>query len=117
MNIIFDTDDINFIKNNNVLLELDTFYFPTADKTSTAYCVVDNIKITDFVNIDKIQKTHNDLMAAYKAGKFELCQDLVAYLTGSLNGELDSFYNELITRIGSAAQSTSEWSPTIVKQD
>jgi hypothetical protein len=118
MNIIFDTEDIDAIKNNNVVLELDTFYFARLDKTATAYCVVDNIKITDFDKIEQNQKLHAELIAAYKQKDFKLCQDLLEHLLGSFNGEADSFYIDLIGRIKTVStDSDSEWSPVICRED
>ena len=99
MNIIFDTEDIEAIKNNNVVLELDTFYFSELKKTATAYCVIDNIKLTDFDKIAQIKKLHADLIDAYKNKNFKLCQDLIEVLKGSFDGEVDSFYIDLLSRI------------------
>ena len=80
MNIIFDTENIDQIKNNNILLELDTFYFAKLHKTSTAYCVVDNIRLTEFDKIEQHQRLHADMISAYKNKDFKLCQDLQEHL-------------------------------------
>jgi hypothetical protein len=119
MNIIFDIENIEQIKNNAVVLELDTFYFSKLDKTATAYCVVDNIKITDFDKIAQIQKFHADLIDAYKRKDFKLCQDLIEVLMGSFEGEVDSFYSELYDRIFALIKSESltNWTNIILRED
>jgi hypothetical protein len=116
MNIIFDTQDLEQIKNNNILLELDTFYIPSMDKTTTAFCVIENIKITDFEKAPQIQKLHNQLLSAYKNKEFKLCLDLIESLMGSFNGEIDSFYQTLESRIIDAHNAdTVSWSSVILK--
>jgi len=119
MNIIFDTENINAIKNNNVVLELDTFYFTQLDKTATAYCVVDNIKITDFNKIEQYQKLHAELMAAYKQKDFNLCQALLEHLNGAFGGEVDSFYGELHRRCQLLCNTKlpDNWDSVIIRED
>jgi hypothetical protein len=116
MNIIFDTDHIESIKNNNVLLELDTFYFSKLNKTVTAYCVIENVKITDLSAVEQNISLHNQLIEAYKKRDFKLCEDLADSLTGCFNGEVDSFYQDLITRT-KTIDLTSEWNPVIHRED
>ena len=99
------------------MFELDTFYFSELDKTLTAYCVIDNIKITDIINVPQTQKLHSKLLNAYKNRQFRLCRDLIENLQGSLSGELDSFYTELLNRIQTLEQEFNDttWSSIIVK--
>jgi hypothetical protein len=116
MNIIFDTENIEAIKGNNVVLELDTFYFSQLDKTATAYCVIDNIKLTDFEEIEQNQRLHAELIEAYKKKDFKICQDLIDTLTGSFSGEVDSFYQELQHRLQNLDTYNREnWNPTIIR--
>lgn len=118
MNIIFDTENIEAIKNNNVVLELDTFYFTKLDKTTTAYCVIDNIKLTDFDKIEQTQHLHAELIEVYKKKDFKLCQNLLEHLVGAFNGELDSFYSELHKRIQALLDDRPiNWDSVIVRED
>jgi hypothetical protein len=119
MNIIFDIENIDAIKNNNVLLELDTFYFDKLNKTATAYCVIDNIKITDLAELEQHQTIHAELIESYKQKKFKLCQDLLKQLVGAFGGEVDSFYQELHKRTDDLKSkiSTEDWNPIIVRKD
>jgi hypothetical protein len=118
MNIIFNTENIEAIKNNNIVLELDTFYFSRLDKTATAYCVVDNIKLTDFDKIEQNQKLHCRLIDAYKQKDFKLCQDLLEHLVGAFNSEIDSFYSDLSQRIQKLLiDLPAHWTPVIVRSE
>ena len=111
MNIIFDTGNIEAIKNNNIVLELDTFYFSQSKKTATAYCVIDNVKLTDFDKIDQHQQLHTKLIDAYKSKDFSLCQSLIDVLKGSFDSEVDTFYLEIEKRIKNldAGQLSTDW--------
>lgn len=117
MHIIFDIDSIDNIKDNNVLLELDTFYLTKLDQTKTAYCVLENIRIEDLNKIPHLVDLHNQLMSAYKNQQFKHCLNLLPALVGSFNGEVDTFYEDLKTRIVALndQQLPNNWSPTIVK--
>jgi hypothetical protein len=117
MNIIFDTENIEAIKNNAVVLELDTFYFSKLDKTTTAYCVIDNIKLTEFDKIDQNQKLHAELLDAYRQKNFKLCQDLLEHLVGAFGGELDSFYQDFKSRINNLSSADDAWNPIIFRED
>jgi hypothetical protein len=119
MNIIFDTENIESIRNNNILLELDTFYFFKIDRLSTAYSVIENIKITDFNKIEKNQKLHADMIKAYKNKDFELCQELIQLLLGAFNGEVDSFYDELTRRVSTLKNQdlSQDWNGVITRAD
>lgn len=117
MNIIFDTEHVTSLQNNNVVLELDTFYVPSLDKTVVAHCVVDDVKITDLDKIQYVQNLHNTLMSAYKKKDFKLCLDIIPHLLGAFSGEIDSFYLELSNRIQSLLESQvpEDWSNVIVR--
>jgi hypothetical protein len=119
MNIIFDTENIEAIKSNNVVLELDTFYFSQLNKTATAYCVIDNVKLTDFDKIEQNQRLHYELIAAYKKKDFGLCQDLLEQLIGVFDGEVDSFYLELSKRVDDlkSKKLPDDWSSIITQGD
>lgn len=97
MHIIFG-DAINNLPNSFTVLELDTFRTVTGDK-QTAWCVVENIPLSDFVNLDAYKKVHADLMQAYRDQNWEYCTQAINGLRGQWNGELDSFYDHLEQRV------------------
>jgi len=119
MNIIFDAEHVESIKNSNILLELDTFKYSNIEKTTTAYCVIENINILDMGKIAQDQKLHADLITAYKKKDFKLCKELIDVLIGCFDGEVDSFYNELTNRINKieSSEHSNSWNPIIVQPD
>jgi len=99
MNIIFDTENIESIKDNHVVLELDTFNITSKNQIVTAYCVVGNIPLMEFSQLVSNIELHNNLMKNYQQQNWDYCEQAIGELHGKWNGELDSFYVDLLTRI------------------
>lgn len=97
MNIIFG-DAINNVPNSYTVLELDTFRLADGT-TSTAYCVVEKIPLAEFDKLDAYQKVHADLLTNYRAQAWTYCEHAIEGLMGKWNGELDTFYTDLLLRV------------------
>lgn len=97
MNIIFG-DAVNTIPNSYTVLELDTFRLPD-NTTSVAYCVVEKIPLTEFDKLEAYRKVHADLLVNYRAREWTYCEHAIEGLVGKWNGELDSFYSNLLLRV------------------
>ena len=98
MNIIFG-DALETLPDNYTVLELDTFVFPPDSKKRTSYCVVEKVPLTDFPMMEAYIKVHTDMMTAYREQNWEYCLHAIKGLTGRWNGELDSFYSNLLQRV------------------
>jgi hypothetical protein len=98
MNIIFG-ESINDIPDSFTVLELDTFNFVNEGRQSTAYCVVDKIPLADFDKLDAYKKVHADLLTNYRAREWTYCEHAIEGLMGKWNGELDTFYSDLLIRV------------------
>jgi hypothetical protein len=97
MNIIFG-DSINTIPDSYTVLELDTFR--SADgATSVAYCVVEKIPLADFDKLEAYKTVHADLLANYRRREWTYCEHAIEGLIGKWNGELDTFYQNLLLRV------------------
>lgn len=117
MHIIFGQDNaIEFAKKYTVL-ELDTFIMGTNGPVEPAYCVVEIIPITDIPQMDSKLRLHENLMVNYKKQDWRFCIDAITHLKGFWNGELDTFYEDLFTRICDYQQQDPgpDWSPYIQK--
>ena len=115
MNIIFG-DSINTIPDSYTVLELDTFR--SADgATSVAYCVVEKIPLADFDKLEAYKKVHADLLANYRRREWTYCEHAIEGLMGKWNGELDSFYSDLLVRVQSYRQNppANNWNGVRVK--
>jgi hypothetical protein len=98
MNIIFN-ELLPTVPDNYTVLELDTFNVVSENKTVTAYCVVEKIPLSDFDKIDAYKKIHADLITNYRRREWTYCEHAIEGLVGKWNGELDSFYADLLLRI------------------
>ena len=98
MNIIFG-DALESIPNNYTVLELDTFVLPPDGATRTSYCVIEKVPLTDFPVMEAFIKVHTDMMQAYRDQNWDYCLHAIGGLTGRWNGELDSFYSNLLQRV------------------
>jgi hypothetical protein len=99
MYIIVGDENISSIDENYLILELDTF--KTDKKLVPTFCVVDfnNLNIDKLTNSNSHKELHDNLIKNYKLGNWDFCIAAVKYLIGKFNGELDSFYVTLVTRI------------------
>ena len=97
MNIIFG-DAIKEIPDSFTILELDTFR-TTADELRTAYCVVETIPLSEFATLDAYKKIHADLIKFYRERQWNYCEHAIEGLMGHWNGELDTFYTDLLKRV------------------
>ena len=98
MNIIFG-EALDTLPDNYTVLELDTFVLPPDGAVRTSYCVVEKVPLTDFPVMEAYIKVHGDMMKAYRDKNWEYCLHAIQGLTGRWNGELDSFYSNLLERV------------------
>ena len=98
MNIIFG-DALETLPDNYTVLELDTFVFPPDSDKRTSYCVVEKVPLTDFPMMEAYMKVHADMMQAYRDKNWDYCVHAIKGLTGRWNGQLDSFYANLLHRV------------------
>lgn len=98
MNIIFG-DALDSLPNNYTVLELDTFVLPPDGEHRTSYCVIEKVPLTDFPLMEAHIKVHADMMQAYRDQNWDYCLHAINGLTGRWNGELDSFYSNLLERV------------------
>jgi hypothetical protein len=99
MNILFEESITDTVKEKYILLELDTFYFTDTDKSSVAFCLVENIPIQEMLNIDQFLDLHKNLLKNYRLKNWKFCEDALEHLIGKWNNELDTFYESLTERI------------------
>lgn len=116
MKIIFD-DHVDKLRDRFTLLELDTFAISDTGSTVTAWCVLDEIPLTELPLISDLSKIHQDLMQQYRAQNWDFCKKAIEKLSGRWNGEMDSFYSDLLNRINGYIQSPPEsnWNGFLVK--
>ncbi len=98
MNIILGKEAADKLKNNYTILELETFTRPD-ESSVTAYCVLEQIPLHELTEFQANKKLHDNFVRELNQQNFKYCEDALEHLLGKFNGELDSFYLEIIRRI------------------
>lgn len=116
MNIIFG-DSINSIPDHCIVLELDTFRTTNSDRTITAYCLVEKMALDEFATMESYKKIHADMIDAYRNQHWNYCEQAIAGLTGKWNGDLDTFYSDLLARVKQHKDQgvPDDWTAVILK--
>ena len=101
MNIIIGKEAADKLKDNYIILELETFTKPNGE-VITAYCVVETVSLTEMPLVANNKQLHESFIREYNNKNYKFCEDALEHLLGKFNGELDSFYLEIIKRIKTA---------------
>ena len=117
MHIIFGQDEARALQNKYTVLELDTFRFDHTDLRVPAYCIVENVAITDLPELERMKNLHAELIQNYKVMNWDFCTQALEHLQGCWGGEVDSFYADLAARVNQHIQTPPgpDWNPDILK--
>lgn len=118
MHIIFGREKAQALQNKYTVLELDTFRVENSNDLIPAYCIVENLAILDLPDLERWKNLHTELIKNYGQQNWTFCQQALEHLVGKWGGELDSFYQDLDSRIQSYIKNTpdSDWTPVILKK-
>ena len=99
MQIIWNPDAALKLQSTHTILELETFEY--SDGSYTAWCVVppEKIGVDGFSRLEANKELHNGFIKAYREKDYKLCEDIAEHLMGQFGGELDTFYEEILSRI------------------
>ena len=97
MHIIWNLEAVENLKNTYTLLELETFH--TDKGPLTAWCLLTAEQIiVDIANLDNLKQLHQTFLTAAIDKNYKLCKECAEQLIGRFSGELDTFYQEIISR-------------------
>lgn len=104
MQIIFKKEVADQLKDKYTVLELETIDVDMPDGTKDqieAFCVVpaEKIPLTEMAALDSYKNLHSEFVKSYYEKNYKLCNDIAEHLMGKFGGELDSFYEEILSRI------------------
>lgn len=99
MNIILGTQNIKDISDRYVVLELDTLRLAGQTDPVTAYCVLDQTPLQDMLQLDQWRDLHQNLIKNYRLKNWNFCEQAIEHLRGHWQGDLDSFYDDLLQRV------------------
>lgn len=99
MNIIIGSEQVEQFREKYTVLELDTIRFSGQETTVKAYCIVEQIPITELPQVESKKALHENLMINYRKKDWNFCTQALEHLVGAWGHELDSFYEDLLKRI------------------
>lgn len=102
MNIIFG-DSVKLLPPGAVVLELDTICLENQRRIKT-YCAVEKLPEHEYIMLESNKTIHATLLDQYRQQNWTGCKRLIEALHGQWGGELDSFYDVLLERIGQYEQ-------------
>lgn len=117
MNIIFDSPLVESLKQRHIVLELDTFEFAGLAQPIKTFCVIEQVPLAEIDTVEHWIKLHDSLISHYQKQDWKVCGDAIRLLRGRWGGAVDSFYDEIDTRIQnfSGQSLPSEWTGRIKK--
>ena len=98
MNIIFG-DPIESIPDSFTILPLDSFRAQDSTTPVTAWAVIEKIPLAELATSADNVKIHKELLEFYRQRQWNYCEHAIEGLMGHWNGELDSFYTNLLKRV------------------
>ena len=117
MNIILGKENAAEMSEKYTVLELDTLRIDPEQEPVTAYCLIETANINDLVLLDTLKEQHALLMSNYKTRQWHQCQQNIQSLQGCWSGQMDSFYDEIASRLTTFIESDpgADWSPVLDK--
>lgn len=117
MNIIFADKEIEEMRKRYLLLELDTFKFPTG-QTIPAYVVVENLPVEKISSVATFVNEHQALLDHYKNRNWTECKNSLAKLMGAFGADVDTYYQTMHNRINGFMEEEphGDWSYIIEKK-
>lgn len=117
MNIILGDQTLTDVADRYILLELDRFRVPDREDPITAYCVLEPLPLNEMLDLPQYQELHAKLMENYRRKNWSFCEQAIEHLRGKWNGDVDSFYQDILTRVDKYKQSDpgDTWDGTIDK--
>ena len=102
MHIIFgNSQGIEEIKEKFTVLPLETFTVNGTEQT--AYCVVEYIPLEEIPDLPRLTGLHKAIVEAWNRNDVDTVLFGLPHVMGKFGGELDSFYENLKSRIATTA--------------
>jgi hypothetical protein len=117
MNIIFGKEQADALQDKYTVLELDCFQFGHDGPILSAYCTVERMPLDELITLETTKAQHDHLIINYRGRAWPDCLTGIEQLRGKWSGELDSFYDELESRVTQYLKNDpgADWSPAILK--
>lgn len=115
MNILLEPQISDDIREKFLLLELDSFRVPDTTDPVRAYCLVEPFDVDEMSIMQQFIDLHGNLMPNFRKQNWNYVEQAIEHLMGRWGNQLDSFYQELLSRVTDLREQTldADWDGTI----
>ena len=115
MNIVLGEQNVADLIDRYVVLSLDSFLIGSHPEPIKSFCVIENMPVAELAQIDVWKSLHENLIQNYQKRNWNFCEQAIEHLVGRWNGELDSFYQDLLGRVQELSRDDPgpEWTPVV----
>ena len=101
MFIVHGTEKANQLKDKYTVLELDTIPAVNNGEDITLYTVIDTgqLSLDSMSTLKQYVDLHGHLIDNLHKKAFNYCKEVIDKLKGSFGGQVDSFYDHVLSRI------------------
>lgn len=99
MYIFFGREHAEQVKDKHIVLPLDRIQLSPMGPTLDSFCVLESVPPSEIETLGQWTALHSNLMKNYWLANFGFCEQAIDHLKGKFNGELDSFYDEITSRL------------------
>lgn len=98
MEIIFGRENAEMLRKKYTVLSLETV--DAGGTPLEVFCLVtaEKLGLGELPELEQYVKLHEDFLVGYKKQEYAYCRDCIGHLMGKFGGELDSFYQEILSR-------------------
>lgn len=117
MNIVLGRENAAVAGQKYTVLELDTLQIDSDQEPITAYCLIEDANINDIVLLETLKEHHARMMDNYKTRRWHQCLQDIESLKGCWSGQVDSFYDEIDSRLKRylTQDPGEDWNPVLIK--
>ena len=101
MNIIIGSKEAEKMSEKYTVLPLETLKFKSNLELPpvTAYCLIEQIPVTEIAKTQEYKTLHTKFYENYQKGNFVFCEQALEHLKGKWGGAIDSYYDIMEDRI------------------
>jgi len=104
MEIIFGRENAEKLREKYTVLDLETINKDGINLEVFCLIPADKISLSEMPTLDSWVKLHNEFLHGYHTQQYDYCLQCIEHLRGKFGGEVDTFYDEIESRINAQKQ-------------
>jgi hypothetical protein len=109
MQIILEQKLVPELREKYTILELDTVMQPGMAEPLTLYALIEHIDFNTISKLSSLTEQHEIMVRAYKSNDFDTAEQGANILHGSWRGELNEFYELVISTCKEMINTNTTW--------